>query len=47
VLKENDSKWVDCFKKASNLDAKIKAKEGDFKCERPPFKSKKLLQMIQ
>lgn len=47
VLKENDSKWVDCFKKASNLDINIKAMEGDFKCEKPPFKSKKLLQMIQ
>ena len=27
VLKENEAKWVDCFKKSSNLDSKIKDKE--------------------
>ena len=42
VLKENEAKWVDCFKKSSNLDSKIKDKE----CEKVPFMSDSLLKLI-
>jgi hypothetical protein len=33
VLKENDAKWVDCFKKSSNIESKIKAREQQ-ECEK-------------
>lgn len=42
VLKENEAKWVDCFKKSSNLDSKIKDKE----CGKVPFMSDSLLKLI-
>ena len=42
MLKENEQKWVDCFKKSSNLDSKIKDKE----CEKVPFMSDSLLKLI-
>lgn len=29
VLKENESRWVDCFKKSSNLESKMKSKEHE------------------
>lgn len=29
VLKEDQSKWVDCFKKSSNIDKKTKDKNSD------------------
>lgn len=45
VLNENESRWVDCFKKSSNLEHKMKGQEHE--CTVPPFKSVSLLTMIQ
>ena len=46
VFKERDkeSKWVDCFKKACNLETRLIEKDGE--CPKPPFMSTKLLKMI-
>ena len=56
VFSENDSKWVECFKKSSNiLDIKAFEKEKlkkhkmdvkDFKLQKKPFISHKFLQMV-
>jgi hypothetical protein len=45
VMQENDSRWVDCFKKSSNLDHLL-SKDKDFECEKEPFMSEKLLKLI-
>ena len=44
VLKENESRWVDCFKKTSNLENNMKGKEQE--CNSPPFMSDELLTNI-
>ena len=46
VLKEDQSRWVDCFKKSSNIESKSKDLD-DEELAVPPFMSDKLLKMIQ
>jgi len=46
VMKENESKWVDCFKKSSNVPSTSNPMSKDFKCTKPPFTSNKLLKMM-
>lgn len=47
ILKESESKWVECFKKSSNLESKENPMGKDHECKKPPFTSEKLLKMIQ
>lgn len=47
ILKESQTRWIECFKKSSNVDIKKKKVESDSKTERPPFISDKLLKTIQ
>jgi hypothetical protein len=47
LIKENESKWVDCFKKSSNMETKTNTMGKDYICENPPFISEKLLKMMQ
>jgi len=47
VFKESESKWVDCFKKFSNIESKTNPMGKEYICLKPPFMSDKLLKMIQ
>jgi hypothetical protein len=47
VLKESETKWVDCFKKASNLETKANPMGKSYECKKPPFISEKLLRLMQ
>jgi hypothetical protein len=46
LLKENESKWVDCFKKETNIETKHNLMGKDYKYEKPPLMSDKLLKMM-
>ena len=46
VFHVNEVKWVECFKKTSNLDSKLKGRKNNFEetiCVKPPFQSDKLM----
>lgn len=47
LKQEDQSKWVDCFKKSSNLEKPSSKNPKDEKSQTIPFQSDKLLQYIQ
>ena len=46
IVKESETKWVECFKKASNIETKANPMGKEYTCEKPPFMSEKLMKMI-
>lgn len=46
LLKENESKWVDCFKKSSNIESDTNPMGKDYEYTKPPFMSEKLLKTM-